>query len=505
MPKITKSLWMDSAPVPERPPLAHDLDVDVCVVGAGVLGMTTALLLARDGIEVAVVDAWSVGAGVTGHTTAKVSVLHGSAFQEIRKKFGDEGARMYARANQAGLEKVASLVSELGIDCDFRRKPSYTYVADPQEASTIDQEVEATQAAGLHTVQTAETPLPYPVATAVRLDDQAEFHSRRYVLGLAEELERLGATIYDATKVTELSERGGPSLTTEAGRTIRARNVVVATLMPIFDRGLFFSRCMAKRSYCVAVRTPPREGIDGMLISADQPTRSVRSAPDPGGDGELLIVGGEGHITGEDEHTEQRFEALEAFAREHLGATEVTHRWSAHDLEPADGLPYIGNLTPLSKHVWTAAGFRKWGFTNATMAAMELCERIQGRPSPWEKTFDANRFTPIQSAKGLAAETIKDARHMISDRMRGPEAESLEEIAPGEGKWVKVGGDLVAAFRDDDGTLTAVSPTCTHLGCRVMFNRAERSWDCPCHGSRFAPDGTVLQGPAVKPLERKPV
>ena len=501
----TSSLWTETAPAPDRPALEADLDVEVCVVGAGILGMTAALLLARDGVEVAVVDADEVGSGVTGHTTAKVTVLHGSAYQDVRKKFGDDGARDYARANQAGFEQIAALVEEIGIDCDFRRKPAYTYVADPQEASTIEEEVAATQAAGLATVGTVETPLPYEVASAVRLDGQAEFHARRYVLGLATELERLGGRIFQHTRITALSERGGLSIETESGRTITARDVVVATLMPIFDRGLFFSRCTCKRSYAIAVRTASGEGIDGMLISADEPSRSIRSAPDPDGDGELMIIGGEGHTTGEDDDTTQRYEALEAFAREQFKATEVTHRWSSHDLVPADGLPYIGHLTPLSKRVWTAAGFRKWGFTNGTMAALELTERIQGRPSPWGDRFDANRFTPRQSAVGLAKEGFKDARHMISDRMKGPEVASLDEIAPGEGKWVKLDGELVAAFRDDDGAVSAVSPNCTHLGCRVMFNTAERSWDCPCHGSRFAPDGRVLQGPAVKPLARKEV
>ena len=505
MPQPTNSLWTDSAPAPERPALTADLDVEVCVVGAGILGMTTALLLAQQGRDVAVVDAYEVGAGVTGHTTAKVSVLHGSSYQDIRKKFGDDGVRAYARANQAGLDKVASLVADLAIDCDFRRKPSYTFVVDPGQASTIESEVEATQAAGLATVATTETPMPYPVAAAVRLDDQAEFHARKYLNGLATELERLGGRIFHHTRVTDLQERGGPIVTTEGGQRITARDVVVATLMPIFDRGLFFARCMAKRSYAIAVRTPDGADFPGMTISADQPTRSIRSVPDPGGDGELLIVGGEGHLTGEDEHTDERYAALETYAREEFGATEVRYRWSAHDLEPADSIPYVGTLTPLSKHVWTAAGFRKWGFTNATMAALDLTERIQGRESPWDGFFDSNRFTPLQAAPGLAKEGAKDAGHLIGDRLKGAEADSLDEIAPGEGKWVKVDGKLVAASRGDDGSVVAVSPNCTHLGCRVNWNRAERSWDCPCHGSRFSREGEVLQGPAVKPLERKEI
>jgi nitrite reductase/ring-hydroxylating ferredoxin subunit len=256
------------------------------------------------------------------------------------------------------------------------------------------------------------------------------------------------------------------------------------------------------RSYLIAVRTASGSGIDGMLISVDDPSRSLRSAPDPEGEGELTLVGGEGHVTGEDPDTRRRYAALAEFAQQHLAATEVVHHWSAHDLQPADGLPYIGRLGP-SHHVWTATGFRKWGFTNATAAALELAARLDGELPPWGDIFNSARLSPIKSARGVASEVAKDARHLIGDRLAGPEAVSPDEIEPGDGAWVTIDDELVAASRDDEGQLHLVSPTCTHMGCRVTWNTAERSWDCPCHGSRFSPDGAVLQGPAVEPLQAK--
>ena len=496
----TSSPWME-AESPPRASLGTDISVDVCVVGAGVLGMTTALLLARDGATVAVVDAYQLGSGVTGHTTAKVSALQSVVYQQIRERHGDEKAAIYAQANVQGLDTVVGLVGELGIDCDLRHKPAYTYVVDPGERTTIEAEVDAASAAGLAVSYTEETPLPFPVAAAVRLDDQAEFHPRRYLLGLAAALEERGGRLFEATRVVKLDVSERPQLTTEAGATITASDVVVATLMPVFDRGLFFARCTAMRSYAIAVRTASGAGIDGMLISADAPTRSIRSARDPAREGELVLVGGEGHVTGEESETHLRYAALVAFAREHLAATEVVHHWSAHDLQPADGLPYVGPLGGGSHHVWTGAGFRKWGFTNATWAAGDLVARISGRGAPFGDVFDSSRIAPRKSARGVAAEVVKDARHLIGDRFRGPEVGSVDEIACGDGAWVKIDGELAAASRDEHGELRVVSPTCTHMGCRVMWNTAERSWDCPCHGSRFAPDGTVLQGPAVHPLE----
>lgn len=397
--------------------------------------------------------------------------------------------------------RSAGWPARLQIACDLRDRSAYTYVVDPDQRAKVVEEADAAGAAGLDTVLVDETPLPYAVAAAVRLDGGFELHARKYVLGLAREVEARGGSVFERTTAIGASERGGPLVRVEGGMSVRAGDVVVATLMPFLDRGLFFARLTPMRSYCIAVRGA--EPVpDGMLISADQPTRSIRPAVGHGGE-ELLVVGGEGHPTGEDADTRDRYAALESFAREHFGGDRVqaTHRWSAHDLQPADGLPYVGRYTPASRHLWTAAGFRKWGMTNATLAAEILAARIGGDEHPLAATFDANRLDARRAAAGVAREVAKDARHFVGDRLRKPR--SLDELSVGEGAVVRSGGGLVAAYRDSDGTVTQVSPTCTHLGCRVRWNTAERTWDCPCHGSRFAPDGAVLTGPATSPLPRR--
>jgi glycine/D-amino acid oxidase-like deaminating enzyme len=462
----TASLWMDTtAGAPSHPPLTDDVTVDVAVVGAGILGMTTALLAAQAGATVAVLDMDVVCGGVTGHTTAKVTPLHGAPYAELRSRHGADVAAAYARGNRAAMERIAGLVDALGIEADLRRRPALTYVTDPSEVATMQREGDAARDAGLDARTVTDSPLPYPIAAGVRLEDQVELNARKYVLGLAAALVAAGGTIYEHTRATGLSERGGPRVHTANGPSVRAADVVVATLMPFLDRGLYFPRLTPMRSYCIAARAPEGRIPELMAISADQPTRSIRGAVGPGGE-ELLIVGGEGHPTGEDADTRRRYAALEAFAREAFGATEVTHRWSAHDLQPADGLPYIGRYTPLSHHLWTGAGFRKWGMTNATMAAEILTERIAGRDHELAATFDANRLDPRRAAVGVAKEIAKDTRHFVVDHL---------------------------IHRD--------APTCTHLGCRLRWNTAESSWDCPCHGSRFAADGTVLTGRATKPLD----
>ena len=495
---------MDTTTAPGNPPLDADVTTQVCVAGAGITGVTAALLLQRAGRDVVVLDAGTVGGGVTGHTTAKVTALHTLIYAELRDRFGPGGARTYAEAQQEGLEQIASLVLELGIDCDFRRRAAYTYATSRGHGRAGLRRGGGRAGGGPRRRGGPRDAAAPWVANAVRLDGQAEFNARAYVLGLAQAFVAEGGRIHEHTVARRVTERGGPVVHTRDGHQVAREDIVIATHYPFLDRGLFFPRLTPKRSYCVAVR-PGGSVPEGMFISADEPTRSVRSAPFAGS--ELLIVGGEGHNAGEEgDTTPERYLRLAAFAAEQLGAGEVTHHWSSQDLQPAYGVPYVGRLTPLSRHVWTATGFRKWGFTNGTAAARILTDRITGRDNPSRASFfDTARFTPLRSAKGILSEGLKDSRHMIGDRFKRAEGDGLDDVAPGEGKLVKADGRLVAASRDEDGTVHAVSPVCTHLGCRVAWNVAEGSWDCPCHGSRFDRDGTVLQGPAVDPLEPVPV
>jgi Rieske Fe-S protein len=274
--------------------------------------------------------------------------------------------------------------------------------------------------------------------------------------------------------------------------------VVVATHYPFLDRGLYFARLKPERSYCVAARlasgSPPR----GMSINAGSPTRSVRSY------GDLLIVGGEGHTTGSGKANAERYERLETFAREHWDVEAVTHRWSAHDPVSYHHLPVIGPYRPGSERLWVSAGFMKWGLASATFAAMILADRIGGRRSPWGDAFAPTRLSP-RSAHELAGLGAKFAIDLVGDRVRPPQALSTGGVPKGEARVVPDGLGKKGVYRDEHGELHAVSLRCTHLGCLVRFNSAERSWDCPCHGSRFAVDGSVLEGPAVKPLERRDV
>jgi glycine/D-amino acid oxidase-like deaminating enzyme/nitrite reductase/ring-hydroxylating ferredoxin subunit len=495
------SLWVATAPETDYPVLAARVHADVAVLGGGIAGLTTALLLKREGARVALVEAGRVGAGVTAYTTAKVTSLHGIQYQSVESSFGAEGARAYAAANEAGLELVATLTGELGIDCDFRRKPAYTYAEEEADRGTIEREVEAAVRAGLKATYTEETDLPWPVAAAIRVEDQAEFHPRRYLLALAEAIPGDGSHVFERTRALAVSGGDPARISTTRGE-LTADHVVVATHFPFLDRGGYFARMHPERSYGLGLylnrgaRAP-----QGMYLSTESPSHTVRSHPTP--DGEMVIAGGESHKTGQGGDTAARVARLERWARERFDVRAIEYRWSTQDNMPVDGVPYVGRLAPFQKRIWVATGFMKWGLTNGTAAAMILADLIHGRDNAWAGLFDSTRFKPLASAKELVKENANVGAHFVGDHLSPPDARSTAELRPGQAGIVRRGAGKVAAYREEDGTVHAISAVCTHLGCQVKWNEAERSWDCPCHGSRFDFTGRVIQGPAVKDLEPK--
>ena len=494
-----RSFWVESTPDRSFAPLAADLRVGCCVIGAGITGLTTAYLLQRAGVKVAVVEMDGVACGVSGYTTAKVTSLQGRIYSRLEGKHGREAAALYADANQAALGMVAGLVREHSIDCDYETQPNHTYCEDPNDLSQIEQEADAASRAGLPVELVDEVALPYPIAGAVRLDGQAQFHPRKYLLALVDELERGGCLFFDDTRATGVDE-GEPCVVETSGGTVRADHVVVATHYTFLDRSMMFPRVHPKRSYALVGPVPSGNVPSGMYLSTE-PTWSVRTVR--AGDEVLVLAGGSGHNVGQHYDTKERYAHLEAWARDRLGMTEVRHRWSTQDGSSVDDLPYIGRLTPLSRRVFTATAFGKWGMTNGTLAGMILSDVITGTENRWAPLFDPHRATLKASVTKFAQENVKVAGHWIGDRFKHPQAGVPGDLAPGEAAVGGTGAGQVAAYRDEAGELHQVSAVCTHLRCIVTWNNAERTWDCPCHGSRFDVDGKVIQGPAVKDLEPK--
>ncbi|OJF15932.1 FAD-dependent oxidoreductase [Couchioplanes caeruleus] len=496
-----ESYWMDSTPATAYPALAGDLDVDALVVGGGIAGLSTAWELTEAGRTVALVEADMIAAGVTGYTTAKLSVLHTLIYDKVRTSFGPDAARHYAESQHQAVERVAAVASRLGIDCDLERVPAFTYVESPSELDAIRAEADAAAGAGLPASFVTDTDLPFPVAGAVRVENQAQFHPRRYLLALAEDLTSRGGQIFERTRATGLDDGDPCRVRTELGHTITARQVVIATHYPVFDRALLFARLEPRRELVVAGAIPAELAPDSVSITPDQNTRSVRTAPY--GDGRrLLIVTGE-HFTPGADDVAGRWERLIAWTRERFPGTSIAYRWATQDNTTTDRVPFIGRFHPGTENVYVATGFGGWGMSTGVLTGQLLAGSLTGEEPPWAHLYDPRRLNLAREAGSMLKLQAKVAGHFLGDRVRPSHADTTADIEPGNGAVVRVRGQHCAAYRDPDGGLHAVSARCTHLGCLVHFNAAETAWECPCHGSRFGIDGAVIQGPANRPLERR--
>ncbi|MER6976583.1 FAD-dependent oxidoreductase [Streptomyces carpinensis] len=500
--RVTGSYWVETAPgPPPRPPLAEDLDVDVVVIGAGMAGLSTAYELTRAGLGVAVLEARRVAEGVTGHTTAKLTALHTLIYDKLRRTRDAEAARLYARSQSEAIEHAEALVDELDIECEWEPRSAYTYVRDPDRVAELRAEAEAAREAGLPASFVTETGLPFPVAGAVRVAGQAQFHPRRYLLALTADLVRRGGRVHEDTVVCGLAEGEPCRVTTATGATVRARHVVVATHYPIFDRALLFARLSPRRELVVAGPIEAGRDPEGMYITPEEGVRSVRTAP-YGEDGQrLLVVTGE-HFTPGSADTAARFDRLAGWAREHFPGVDLVHSWATQDIDPTDTVPMVGLMHAGARNTYVATGFGGWGLSGGMMAGRLLTALITGQECAWRELYDPRRLrTAVRQAPTFLKTQAEVARHFVGDRLRP--APPVEAIPPGGGAVVRAGVDHCAVHRDDEGNLHSLSARCTHLGCLVSFNSAERAWECPCHGSRFDTDGRVLQGPATKPLERR--
>jgi glycine/D-amino acid oxidase-like deaminating enzyme/nitrite reductase/ring-hydroxylating ferredoxin subunit len=480
-------------------PLRESTSATIAVVGGGITGLTTALLLKRAGIETVVLEADRLATGVTGHTTGKLTAGQGVRYSEVESRQGEETARIYADAQSAALDLVVALVDELGVDCDLERVSDYVFAESPEDVEVLERELEASKRAGITRV--LERGRGKPLATALaalRLPDQAQLHARKYALGLAQVVHGDQCRVYEGTRVLGV-ETGRPNrLTTESGE-VEADYVVIATSAPITPDGLFFARAHPWQHYAVAAPVDA-DALDGSWINASTPNRSLRTTPLDSRQ-RLLIVVGESHKVGQAESTADHYAALVSFLNRVVPDAEVQYRWSAHEQFSVDGLPYIGRVGAPDSTLHVATGFGAWGLLNGTVAGLVIRDSILDRSNAWSEIFDPNRSTLVSAPTSLIRENLQVAKELIGGKLRS-RPDGLDSVEAGSGSVVELDGEKTAVHRDDEGVVKAVSAVCTHMGCIVEWNDAERTWDCPCHGSRFDTAGQVLAGPATQPLEQ---
>lgn len=492
------SLWSTDVEAEAHPPLTGELQVDVVVVGGGIVGMTTALLCKEAGRSVAVLEADRVASGTTGGTTGKVTSQHDLFYATAIEELGEAAARRYADANQAAIPTIRELADRHGIDPYASELPSYVYTRDPDTVEQLRAEVDAARKLGLPASFATDIGLPFDVAGAVKFDGQLQIHPTRLVHGYARAVDGGGSSVHERSRVVRVSEDGDTVLVSTEDGTVRARHAVVATLLPITDRGFEFAKTRPTRSYGIAVQLDA-EPPEPMYISAESPKRSLRHYH--GDDGVYLVVVGESHETGHGDDLSRHYRVLIDFAEEHFPVRSVAYRWSAQDYVPVGGVPYVGRLN-FTERVYVATGFKKWGLSNGTAAAQIIHDRIEGRDNPWAEVFDSQRKEPLSKYVEMAKDNAHVAKRFLSDHVSPPGSDEADQLEPGQGIVVRVGARLVAVSKDAGGQVHAVDAVCTHLGCVVNWNDAETTWDCPCHGSRFDADGEVLTGPATRNLDR---
>ncbi|WCN37293.1 FAD-dependent oxidoreductase [Aneurinibacillus uraniidurans] len=499
LPQFPEPYWRIGTTLSPFPKLDHNIQVETAIIGGGISGITTAYLLAKEGVKVAIIDAGTLLNGTTGHTTAKITAQHDLIYHEFMQTIGKERAALYYEANHHALNFIKSTVAEHKIECDLTEEDAYIYTNSDEYVSKLHDEFTAYQELGIDGEYVQSIPLSIPIKAAIVMKKQAQFHPVAYLSRLVQFIIDAGGSLYENTPAVNIEEGLQTKVITKDGHTVTCNNAIICSHFPFYDgSGFYFSRMYAEKSYVLGIKTK-QDYPGGMYLSAENPKRSLRYTMMNGE--KLVLVGGESHKTGQGICTIKHYEAIQAFGEQVFGIKEIPYRWSTQDLTTLDKIPYIGPLTSGNQSVFVATGYRKWGMTNGTVAALLLKDLIMQQENPYAELYSPYRLTVNPSFKNFFIQNADVAKHLVAGKL-GMVFTKPEELSNDEGAVVTVNGERAGAYKDQDGKLHLVDTTCTHMGCEIEWNAGDRTWDCPCHGSRFSIDGDVIEGPAEKPLKK---
>lgn len=491
------SIWMATAEMPPEPTLATDVRTDICIVGGGIAGLTTAYLLALEGRPVVVLDDGAIGGGMTGRTTAHLTSAFDDRYVEMEKVHGEDGARLIAQSHTAAIDKIEEIVNREKIDCGFERLDGFLFVPPGDSTQVLDDELAASHRAGLSVELVDKVPIDtFDSGPALRFKNQGQFHPLYYMSALARAIERLGGQIFTQSHATEFEGGSSANVKVQSGAVVRCDSIVVATNTPVNDLVAIHTKQAPYNTYVIGARVPAGSVTRALYWDTPNPYHYVRLQSDIADrTSEILIVGGEDHKTGQANDGDRRYANLERWTRERFPQTgEIEFRWSGEVMEPVDGVAFIGRNPLDADNVFIATGDSGQGMTHGTIAGMLLTDLLQGRQNPWEDLYDPARIR-LRALPEFAKENLNVAGQ-YADLVTPGEVSSVDEIEPGAGAVMRQGVTKVAVYRSESGEVHKLSAICKHLGCVVAWNSTEKTWDCPCHGSRYSALGVVYQGPA---------
>lgn len=493
------SVWIENvSEIESNGELQEDTNTDVCIIGGGICGITTAYYLTQKGYNVIVIEKNQVGHGVTGHTTAKITSQHGLIYHYLSDKYGIKFAQKYFEANEDAIKNIKEIIEENGINCDFEKKDNYIYTCNKSDVQKIKEEAESLKYISTNSEETTKTNLPFEILDAVKLKNQAQFNPLKYIKSLVNIIMKNKNRIYINTLCTDIKRESNEYIVYANKNKIYAKYVVLASQYPFLKiPGFYFTKMYQSSSYVIGVETK-KELPNGMYLNIEEPTYSFRTAEDKGKN--ILLIGGADHITGDKVTYKNTYEILEKKAKELYPDCSILYKWSTRDAISLDKIPYIGEYSSLLPDMYVATGFNKWGMTSSNIAANIIVDKIEGKGSIYDEIFKSTRLKPITNKGEMKNIVVKSGKGLIKNRIKEEKLE-VKDIANDDGGIIEIDEEKIGVYKDDKGEIYCIKPVCPHLGCILEWNSADKTWDCPCHGSRFSKYGKNIYGPAIEDLE----
>ena len=494
-----KSLWLEENKIKEFPELEKDEKADICIIGAGIFGISTAYYLSQNGYNVILIERNKIASKVTGHTTAKITSQHGLIYHYLLNQYGIDFAKKYFNANQGAVTEIERIIQENNIECDFEKQNSYVYTTDKTELEKIQEEIEALDRINPDAKLVNKSQLPFSIIKGIEFKNQAQFNPIKYIQGLVRKLEENKVRIFENTTCFDIKQDNEEYICYTENNTIKSKYVVIATHYPFINiPGMYFAKMYQSSSYVIGVDTKT-ELFPGMYINIQSPIYSFRTAVDNGK--KILLLGGLDHKTGENITYQDSYGKLEQKAKQWYPNLEVKYRWSTRDCITLDKIPYIGEFSNVLPNIFVGTGFNKWGMTSSNVAARIITDKIMKKENEYDEVFKSTRVNPIVNKDEVKNMVVQTTKSLVVDKLK-KEENSIDDIKNETGGIIEKNGEKIGIYKDIEGKIHAVKPICTHLGCLLNWNAADKTWDCPCHASRFDYTGKNIYNPALKNLEK---